>query len=110
MLIFVAIALLIFLPGPWNFVVFVAVLVLWVFELMFWNRTVRHRRRSVGAQTLLGRTASVIRACDPDGQVKVDGEIWEAHAASRAAVGQTVRIIGRNELVLVVEAIDDQQR
>jgi membrane-bound serine protease (ClpP class) len=109
MLIFVAIALLIFLPGPWNFVVFVGVLVLWVFELMFWNRTVRNRRRVVGAQTLLGRTASVVRSCEPDGQVKIDGEIWEAHAATRAVVGQTVKIVGRNGLVLVVEPIDGQQ-
>jgi membrane-bound serine protease (ClpP class) len=103
-LILVALLLLFVLDSPWNLIGAAVFLVLWFFELAFWNRTVKNRRRVVGAQTLVGRTASVIRALDPEGQVKVDGEIWAARASSSGAgVGDMVRIVGRDNLVLVVE-------
>jgi membrane-bound serine protease (ClpP class) len=105
-LLIIAIVLLLVLPSPWGFIAFAACLVLFVLELLFWNRTVKNRRHAVGAETMLGRTASVVRACEPDGQVKIDGEIWEAHAATSAAVGDTVRIVGRDKLVLLVERVD----
>jgi membrane-bound serine protease (ClpP class) len=105
-LILVALLLLFVLPSPWNFVAAAVVVVLWFFELAYWNRTARNRRRIVGAQTLIGRTASVISALQPEGQVKVDGEIWAARASAGAGVGDTVRIVGRDNLVLVVEPED----
>jgi membrane-bound serine protease (ClpP class) len=106
MLIVVAVVLLLVLPSPWNLVGSGVVFLLWFVELGLWNRSLKHRRRVVGAQTLLGRTASVIRALDPEGQVKIDGEIWAARASTPAAVGDTVRIVGRDNLVLVVEPAD----
>jgi membrane protein implicated in regulation of membrane protease activity len=39
---------------------------------------VKHRRRAVGAETLIGREAVVTTACRPNGQVRLDGELWEA--------------------------------
>jgi len=46
----------------------------------------------------------VITALAPHGQVKVDGVIWEAHAAAGARVGETVRITSIEGLMLEVES------
>ena len=80
-------------------------LVLAVFEvILYWHRTVRHRREAVGAKTLIGREAIVLTECRPTGQVRFDGEIWSATCATGASPGDTVRVVGRDRLRLVVEA------
>jgi membrane protein implicated in regulation of membrane protease activity len=103
MLIFVAVALLLLLPSPWNIVGFVVVIPIWVAELFGWNRTVKNRRRVVGAETLIGREAVVTEPCRPLGQVRLDGEIWEARCDAGASPGARVRIVARDDLTLVVE-------
>lgn len=103
MLIIVAFLLLFLLPTPWNLVGFLVVIPLWILELLGWNRTMKSRRKAVGAETFLGREAVVIRACQPRGQVRVGGEIWEARCDAGAAVGDAVRIVDRDSLTLVVE-------
>ena len=103
MLIFLAIALLLVLPHPWNLVAFLVVIPLWVLELLGWNRTVKHHRRVVGAETLINRTAVVITSCRPSGQVRLDGEIWGARCEAEAMAGESVRVIGRDRLTLIVE-------
>ena len=50
-----------------------------VAEITWGLRLARHRS-SVGAQTLIGREAVVVRALEPDGQVSIDGERWKAHS------------------------------
>lgn len=104
MLIILAIALLLLLPSPWSFVGFFGVFALWLVELGLWNRTVRHRRKVVGAQTLIGRDAVVSTPLRPVGQVRLGGEIWEARCDAGASPGDRVRVVGRNGLQLVVEA------
>jgi len=104
MLIILAIALLLLLPSPWSFVGFFVVFGLWLVELLLWNRTVKHRRKAVGAQTLIGREAVVSAPCRPIGQVRLDGEIWAARCNAGASPGDRVRVIGRERLMLVVEA------
>ena len=105
MLILLAIALLVVLPSPWNVVAFVVGVPVWILELLAWNRTVKHRRRVVGAQTLIGKDAIVSTACRPRGQVRLGGEIWEARCDAGAAPGETVRIVGRESLTLLVVPI-----
>ena len=104
MLIFLAVALLLILPSPWNVIGFIVVLPIWVLELFAWNRTVKHRKKAVGAQTLIGKDAVVTTPCRPVGQVRLDGEIWEARCDAGASQGDRVRVIGRDGLTLVVEA------
>jgi len=103
LLIILAIALLLLLPSPWSFVGFFGVFALWLVELGLWNRTVRHRRKVVGAQTLIGKDAVVSTPCRPVGQVRLDGEIWEARCESGASPGDRVRVVGRKGLTLLVE-------
>jgi membrane protein implicated in regulation of membrane protease activity len=109
-LIFVAIALLLVLDSPWNYVAFFVLIPLWLLELFGWNQTVKHRRRAVGAETLIGRDAVVTTPLEPLGQVRLDGEIWAARCSQGAREGQHVRVIGRDRLTLVVElVVEDAQ-
>ena len=57
------------------------------------------------AETLVGRTATVIAECRPLGQVRLSGEseIWRARCAEGAEAGETVKVVGINELTLIVE-------
>jgi membrane protein implicated in regulation of membrane protease activity len=103
-LILVAIVLLLVLPSPWNLIAFLVLLPLWVLELLAWNRTVKHHRRVVGAETLLGREAVVIAGCWPRGQIRLGGEIWKARCDAGANIGDAVRVVGRDGLTLIVES------
>jgi len=49
----------------------------------------------------------VATPCLPDGQVRIDGEIWAARAPSRVPAGAYVRIVGVDGLTLVVEADEE---
>ena len=105
MLIVLAIVLLLLLDGPWNWIAFIVVTLLWFVELYGWSRTVRKNRRVVGAETLIGQTAVVTEPCRPVGQVRLAGEIWEARCQAGAGEGDQVRVIGRDKLTLVVEPV-----
>jgi membrane-bound serine protease (ClpP class) len=102
-LILLAIPLLLLLPSPWGVIAVVILIPLWVLELLGWNRSMKHRRRAVGAETLIGREAVVTTACRPKGQVRLDGEFWEARCEAGADTGETVTIVGREGLTLSVE-------
>ena len=104
MLFFAALILLIILPSPWNMIGAAACALLGIGEVHLWNRTVRHRRKAVGIQTFLGRTGIAETACRPTGQVRIDGEIWQARCAKGADAGSQVRVTGIDGLTLVVES------
>lgn len=105
MLLVIGIILLIFVPRPWNFVVFAALLVGFVAEIAFWQRRLRSRKVKVGAQTLIGKSGRLVSDCRPDGQVHVAGEIWGAYCRAGADEGETVRVQAVNELTLIVEPV-----
>jgi membrane protein implicated in regulation of membrane protease activity len=105
MFLVVAILLLLFAPNPWNLIGFLVALVAFVGELLFWNRRVRGRAVETGPDLLIGRTAIVVRECRPTGQVRTNdpSEVWQARCEEGAGEGETVRIVGRDGLVLRVE-------
>jgi membrane protein implicated in regulation of membrane protease activity len=102
-LLLIGIGLLIVLPEPWGFVALAVCIALFVFEIAFFWRRVRGRDVEVGAHTLLDRVGTVVTPCRPIGQVSVGGELWAARCDGGADIGDVVRIIDRDELVLVVE-------
>jgi membrane protein implicated in regulation of membrane protease activity len=104
-LILVAIALLLILPAPWDFVGFGVAFALGLVEIFFWHRTVRGRKRVVGAQTLIGRQAVVVSACRPTGRVRIGAETWSAESEREAAAGAVVEIIGVRGLLLLVTPV-----
>jgi membrane protein implicated in regulation of membrane protease activity len=102
-----AVVLLLVLPSPWGLVGFAVGLVCFGGEVLFWHRRVRGRRALVGVQTLIGESATVVSSCRPTGQVRVSGEIWAAHCELGADPGETVAVVGRSRLTLIVERIPD---
>jgi membrane protein implicated in regulation of membrane protease activity len=99
----VALVLLFVLPSPWNVVGFAGGLACFSVEVVFWHRTVRGRRAAVGAQTLIGETGTVISPCRPTGQVQLLGEIWGARCDDGADPGDTVEVVAREGLTLMVK-------
>jgi membrane-bound serine protease (ClpP class) len=94
---------LVFLPSPWNLIVIALAA---VFEASFWGFGIaysKRRRTVVGVQTMVGRLGEALTALAPAGQVKVDGEIWEARAQAGAQAGATVRVTRVDGLTLEVE-------
>jgi membrane-bound serine protease (ClpP class) len=91
------------LPSPWGLVAVVGAALVDVGETWFFVRWSKRRRATVGVETLVGRTAVVVRALTPRGQVKVDGEVWEARAEYDLLPGDEVVVRAVDGLVLEVE-------
>jgi membrane-bound serine protease (ClpP class) len=98
-----------FVPSPWGLVLVVAAAALEVAEAVFWIRFSRRRRIQVGAETLVGAEAVVTEPCRPSGQVRLHGELWQARCDAGADVGQRVRVVDRNDLVLIVEPLGNEK-
>ena len=103
LLILALILALIFLPFPWSLAVIALAAALELGLWFFGIRYSRRRKAQVGVQTLIGMTGEAISALEPDGQIKVDGEIWKAHGPADIRAGDNVRVTGVNGLTLEVE-------
>ncbi len=103
LLILVLILALVFLPLPWALLLIALTAVLELSLWFFGVRYSRRRRAQVGVQTMIGGYGEALTALAPDGQVKVDGEIWQAHGRAEIRAGDPVRITGVKGLTLEVE-------
>ena len=90
-------------PKPWGLVLVAAAAVVEVGESFFWLHLSRRRRIQMGAETLIGATARAASDCRPLGQVRLRGELWRAQCEAGASAGDTVRIVDRDGLTLLVE-------
>jgi membrane protein implicated in regulation of membrane protease activity len=106
MFLLLALVLFIVLPSPWNAFVGFASLVLFGFEVAYWQRRMRHQEVQTGVGTLVGATGEVSEPLAPVGQIRVRGEVWEAHSSSELSLGTRVRVIAVNGLTLEVEPVD----
>ncbi len=94
---------LLFLPAPWNWLFVIAAALIDLVEtgvFVWWSR---RGRPGVGVETLVGRRATATSALLPTGQVRVDGELWEARSAAIVDPGERVVIRAVKGLVLEVE-------
>jgi membrane protein implicated in regulation of membrane protease activity len=91
------------LPSPWGALAVGLAAAVDVGETAVFVRWSRRRRAVVGVETLVGRTAVVVRPPAPRGQVKLDGEVWEARGPDDLAPGSEVVVTRVDGLVLEVE-------
>ena len=103
MLLALAIAGLFFLPSPLNVTLVVIAAFVEIGEVYFWIRFLRRYRVTTGAEGMIGEPGDVISRCDPDGRVRVRGEIWNARCEGGAEVGERVSVAEIDGLTLVVE-------
>lgn len=100
----VAILLAIFvLPSPWGVVVVAAAGLLEVGETYLGFRWSRRGRAAVGVEALIGKTGVAATDLRPQGQVKVDGELWAARCQSGVDAETRVVVTGIEGLTLTVE-------
>ena len=102
----VSVVLAIFvLPQPWGLV---AVVLGATFEIaetgvfIWWSK---QRRASVGVESLEGRTGVAVSDLWPEGQVKVNGEIWKARCNGGVDRGTPVVVRAVDGLRLDVEPL-----
>ena len=95
---------LLFLPWPWSLAAIAAAAVFEVSLAVFGIGYSRRRRAQVGVQTMIGTLGEAITTLAPSGQVKIDGEIWEARAREQGVrAGDTIRVKRVDGLTLEVE-------
>jgi membrane protein implicated in regulation of membrane protease activity len=100
----IALALAIFvLPSPWGIVAVVCALVIDVIEVGVGLWYSKRRRSSVGSETLVGLTGVALGELRPDGQVRVEGEIWRARCEDGCDTGAAVVVRAVDGLTLEVE-------
>ena len=103
LLILAIVAAFLWLPSPLDWIVVGLAAVVEIGETAFWFWYSNQRRARVGAETLVGRSAVVVLPCFPDGQVKLDGELWGARCDAGAGTDSEVVVRGLEGLTLVVE-------
>lgn len=102
LLVLAIVAVIIWLERPWSFVVVGAAAAVELGEMWFWWWLSHRRTPAVGVETLVGASATVVTPCRPLGQVRVQGELWEARCERGADPGDVVEVVAIEGLVLVV--------
>jgi len=71
-----------------------------------------HRKKpEAGMEELVGEVGKVVEDLDPEGVVKLHGELWKAESkdGKRIPVGEKVRVVEVKGLTLIVERIDERR-
>ena len=105
MVLIVAIVIALFVPWPWKLLVLGAGIVAEGGEVIWGRRLARRWRPKTGAEAMIGMRAEVVSSMHPTGQVRVNGELWEARSTARADPGETVVVRGMDGLTLVVDPL-----
>jgi membrane-bound serine protease (ClpP class) len=98
---------LIFLDWPWNLVAILGGLTVETAELTWGLSLARRWKPKTGAEAMIGEEAEVVSACRPVGEVRVQGELWQARCDEGADAGDIVRIERLDGLTLVVTRTAD---
>lgn len=73
----------------------------------FANRITPDSSKKTTAERLIGKTAKVARQIDDNTYVvNVSGEEWSAHTNDSVNVGEDVKVVGINSIILIIEKID----
>lgn len=104
MLFLIGVLLAIFvLPSPWGLVAIAVGATLDIAEtglFIWWSK---RRKATVGVNSLVGKTGVAVGELWPDGQVKVNGEIWNARCDGGCETGTRVVVRAVDGLTLEVE-------
>ena len=71
-----------------------------------------HRKKpEAGREELVGQIGKVVEELDPEGVVKLHGELWKAESrdGSRIPVGDRIRVVEVRGLTLIVERVEERK-
>ena len=109
MILLIGIALAIFVvPDGWGIPVVILAAILEFFETIGTWRWSQRGKARVGPETLIGASGRAITDCRPEGMVRVLAEDWRARCEAGVAAGHPIRVVGRDQLMLVVEPIQKE--
>jgi membrane protein implicated in regulation of membrane protease activity len=103
LLVLALLATIFWLPAPWGYIAVAAAAVYEVGEIgvLIWYS--RRRRATTGAEALPGTVGTVVEACRPLGQIRLEGELWRARCDDGADPGDTVVVEAlASDLTLIV--------
>ena len=91
-----------------QFIAFAVVsLILILSTRRFADRITPESNRKTTAERLIGKKAKVLRQIDESTfVVDAAGEEWSAHTNDPISVGDAVKVVGINSIILIVEKID----
>lgn len=109
MILLIGIGLAIFVvPEGWGIPVVVIAAILEFFETFGTWRWSQRGTAKVGPETLIGASGRAITDCRPDGMVRVLAEDWRARCDAGVSAGHPIRVVGRDQLKLLVEPIEKE--
>lgn len=87
--------------------VIILIMVAWagfaVFTFRLGTRALKKKPEG-GLSSMLGMRGEVVKRIDPDGIVRIKGELWKAKSAGRKIeAGEEVIVVGQKRLRLIVE-------
>jgi membrane-bound serine protease (ClpP class) len=103
MFLLLAVLLLLLLPTPWNAVAALAALAVGGIEVLYFYRRMRGEKVVTGVENLIGAAGKVTEPLTPIGQIRVQGELWEARSSVDTQIGLPVRVLAVDGLTLHVE-------
>jgi membrane-bound serine protease (ClpP class) len=101
-----ALLLLLFLPDPWDIAGALAALALWGLEVLYFYRRMRGEKVVTGAENLVGAVGKTVEPLEPEGHVRVHGELWQARASESVPAGTRIRVVALDDLTLEVETAE----
>jgi membrane-bound serine protease (ClpP class) len=105
-LLLIGIGLAIFVvPHPWGIPIVILFGLLEIGETAWAWRWSRRADPKVGPEALIGATGRAVTDCRPTGTVRVHAEIWNAQCEAGVDGGRRIRVVGQDQLTLIVEPI-----
>ena len=91
-----------------QFLAFIVVSVILILSTRkFANRITPESSKKTTAERLIGKTAKVVRQIDESTYVvNVAGEEWSAHTNDSVSIDETVKVVGINSIILIIEKIN----
>lgn len=102
MFLLLALLLLLVLPDPWNVVAALAALAAGGLEVLYFYRRMRHEKVVTGVENLVGAVGKAVEPLQPEGHVRVHGELWEARSPTPIERGARVEVVAVENLTLEV--------
>jgi membrane-bound serine protease (ClpP class) len=105
LLVVAILAAVFWLPTTWGIVAVIGAAVFELAEIALYVWYSKRRKATTGAEGLVGAVGVAVTACNPDGQIRVEGELWNAVCAEGAQPGDRVVVERVEGLTLIVAPV-----